>query len=99
MGLESGSVTPLGLLNDEGREATVFLDADLASGIIGVHPQRQHRHRLDAGGGSCARCREPWQRGVRRLAHVGCSLFSLDPNACEVVSRFEGRGVPRFIPF
>lgn len=38
MGLESGSVTPLGLLNDEGREATVFLDADLASGIIGVHP-------------------------------------------------------------
>ena len=38
MGLESGSVTPLELLNDEGREATVFLDADLASGIIGVHP-------------------------------------------------------------
>ncbi|WP_416335501.1 YbaK/EbsC family protein [Collinsella tanakaei] len=68
MGLESGSVTPLELLNDEGREATVFLDADLASGIIGVHPQRQHRHRLDAGGGSCARCREPWQRGARHRA-------------------------------
>lgn len=99
MGLEPGSVTPLGLLNDEGREATVFLDADLASGIIGVHPQRQHRHRLDAGGGSCARCREPWQRGARRLTHVSCNLFSLDPNASEVVSRFEGRGVPRFIPF
>lgn len=38
MGLESGSVTPLELLNDEGREATVFLDADLVDGIIGVHP-------------------------------------------------------------
>ena len=99
MGLESGSVTPLGLLNDEGQEATVFLDADLASGIIGVHPQRQHRHRLDAGGGSCARCREPWQRGARRLAHVGCNLFSLDPNASEAVSYLVSQGVLHLASF
>ncbi|WP_368284760.1 prolyl-tRNA synthetase associated domain-containing protein [Enorma massiliensis] len=38
MGLEPGSVTPLGLLNDEGRKVTLFLDADFAGGIIGVHP-------------------------------------------------------------
>ena len=38
MGLEPGSVTPLGLLNDEERRVALFLDADLAGGIIGVHP-------------------------------------------------------------
>lgn len=38
MGLEPGSVTPLGLFNDEGRKVTLFLDAELADGIIGVHP-------------------------------------------------------------
>ena len=38
MGLEPGSVTPLGLLNDEGRKVALFLDAELADGIIGVHP-------------------------------------------------------------
>lgn len=37
-GLEPGSVTPLGLLNDEERKVTPFLDSDLADGIIGVHP-------------------------------------------------------------
>ena len=40
MGLAPGSVTPLGILNDEERRVKVFLDADLAgeNGIIGVHP-------------------------------------------------------------
>lgn len=38
MGLESGSVTPLGLLNDEEWKMALFLDADLVDGIIGVHP-------------------------------------------------------------
>lgn len=38
MGLEPGSVTPLGLLSDEERRVALFLDADLAGGIIGVHP-------------------------------------------------------------
>lgn len=37
IGLEPGSVTPLGLLNDEERRVTLFLDADLADDIIGVH--------------------------------------------------------------
>lgn len=37
IGLESGPVTPLGLLNDEERRVTLFLDADLVDGIISVH--------------------------------------------------------------
>ncbi|MDE6973568.1 MAG: hypothetical protein K2P07_04545 [Lachnospiraceae bacterium] len=40
MGLTAGSVTPLGILNDETRKVKVFLDRDFLemSGIIGVHP-------------------------------------------------------------
>lgn len=38
MGLIPGAVTPLGLLNDEERKVTLFLDADLMGDIIGVHP-------------------------------------------------------------
>lgn len=38
MGLEPGSVTPLGFLNDGERKAALFLDVDLADGIVGVHP-------------------------------------------------------------
>ena len=37
MGLESGSVTPLGPLSDEERKAAFSLDADFADDIIGVH--------------------------------------------------------------
>lgn len=37
LGLIPGSVTPLGLLNDEGRRVEWFLDEDFA-GRIGVHP-------------------------------------------------------------
>lgn len=40
LGLAPGSVTPLGLLNDETREIPLFLDSDFrrAPGLIGVHP-------------------------------------------------------------
>ena len=40
LGLTVGSVTPLGVLNDEERKVTVFLDRDFfeESGLIGVHP-------------------------------------------------------------
>lgn len=40
LGLTAGSVTPLGVLNDEERKVTVFLDRDFLeeSGLIGVHP-------------------------------------------------------------
>lgn len=38
LGLTPGAVTPLGLLNDEERKVTLFLDATLADGIVGVHP-------------------------------------------------------------
>ena len=40
LGLTAGSVTPLGVLNDEERKVTVFLDRDFfeESGLIGVHP-------------------------------------------------------------
>ena len=40
LGLAAGSVTPLGVLNDEERKVTVFLDRDFfeESGLIGVHP-------------------------------------------------------------
>lgn len=36
--LTPGSVTPLGLLNDEERRVEFYLDADLADGMIGCHP-------------------------------------------------------------
>ena len=38
--LDPGSVTPLGLLNDESRSVVLFLDEDFCSGTggIGVHP-------------------------------------------------------------
>ena len=40
MGLTPGSVTPFGILNDAGRQITVFLDSGFLSppGLIGVHP-------------------------------------------------------------
>ena len=39
LGLEPGSVTPLGILNDEGRAVHVFLDEDFVRlGRIGVQP-------------------------------------------------------------
>ena len=40
LGLPAGSVTPFGVLNDEERKVTVFLDRDFleGSGLIGVHP-------------------------------------------------------------
>ena len=38
--LTAGSVTPLGVLNDEERKVTVYLDKDFFDepGLIGVHP-------------------------------------------------------------
>lgn len=39
LGLKKGSVTPLGILNDEERAVEVFFDADFCEmGKIGVHP-------------------------------------------------------------
>ncbi len=40
LGLTPGSVTPLGILNDENRIVNFFLDRDFESepGLIGVHP-------------------------------------------------------------
>ena len=38
MGLTPGSVTPLGLLNDEERRVYLYLDAAFAGNRIGVHP-------------------------------------------------------------
>lgn len=39
LGLEKGSVTPLGVINDHAHEVTVVLDADLAGrSKLGVHP-------------------------------------------------------------
>ena len=40
LGLTPGSVTPLGILNDENRIVKFFLDRDFESepGLIGVHP-------------------------------------------------------------
>ena len=37
LGLEAGSVTPLGLLNDEDCRVIFYLDAEF-TGLIGVHP-------------------------------------------------------------
>ena len=36
--LSPGAVTPLGLLNDEERKVTLYLDAAFCGGLIGVHP-------------------------------------------------------------
>ena len=40
LGLLPGSVTPLGLLNDEARQVKLFLDRDFLKppGLVGVHP-------------------------------------------------------------
>lgn len=38
LGLSAGSVTPLGLLNDDGARVELFLDSWFMDGIIGVHP-------------------------------------------------------------
>ena len=39
LALEAGSVTPLGVLNDEERKVSVFIDDELCeSGLVGVHP-------------------------------------------------------------
>ena len=40
LGLVTGSVTPLGVLNDQNLKVKVFLDQDFfeGSGLIGVHP-------------------------------------------------------------
>ena len=38
MGLIPGAVTPLGLLADEEKKVTMYLDASFADGLIGVHP-------------------------------------------------------------
>ena len=38
MGLIPGAVTPLGLLNDEERKVTLYLDSAFCGGLIGVHP-------------------------------------------------------------
>ena len=38
MGLVSGAVTPLGILNDEERKVTFYFDAEFMGGLAGVHP-------------------------------------------------------------
>jgi Ala-tRNA(Pro) deacylase len=38
MRLNPGAVTPLGLLNDEERKITLYLDSAFGNGIVGVHP-------------------------------------------------------------
>ena len=38
MGLTPGSVTPLGLLNDEGNIVKFYLDSEFNGTLIGVHP-------------------------------------------------------------
>ncbi len=40
MGLRPGSVTPFGILNDDGRKVSAFIDRDFMElpGFIGVHP-------------------------------------------------------------
>ena len=51
LGLEPGSVTPLGVLNDTERRVHVFLDAAFVSGTACAHrraSQRQHGDRLAA---------------------------------------------------
>ncbi|NLK67288.1 MAG: prolyl-tRNA synthetase associated domain-containing protein [Campylobacteraceae bacterium] len=36
--LTKGSVTPLGLLNDESRKVEFYLDSEFLYGLIGIHP-------------------------------------------------------------
>ena len=38
LGLYPGAVTPLGLLNDAACRVKLFIDRDLADGLVGVHP-------------------------------------------------------------
>lgn len=38
MGLTPGSVTPLGILNDEERRVHFYLDSEFSGNMIGVHP-------------------------------------------------------------
>ena len=38
LGLTPGSVTPLGVLNDAECRVSVYIDEELAHGLIGVHP-------------------------------------------------------------
>ena len=38
LGLIPGAVTPLGLLNDAACRVKLFIDRDLADGLVGVHP-------------------------------------------------------------
>lgn len=38
MDLTPGSVSPLGILNDEERKVTFFLDRAFEDGLVGVHP-------------------------------------------------------------
>lgn len=38
MELIPGAVTPLGLLNDEGRKVTLYLDCAFSDHLIGLHP-------------------------------------------------------------
>ena len=38
MDLTPGSVSPLGILNDEERKVTFFLDEAFKGGLVGVHP-------------------------------------------------------------
>ena len=40
LGLEDGSVTPLGILNDTQRQVIVYLDLDFRHEEIAVHPER-----------------------------------------------------------
>lgn len=40
LGLEKGSVTPLGILNDRERRVAVCIDAAFSGGLIGVHPNK-----------------------------------------------------------
>ena len=36
--LSPGAVTPLGLLNDEEKRVTLYIDESFMSGLIGLHP-------------------------------------------------------------
>lgn len=38
MQLIPGAVTPLGLLADEERQITLYLDSELLGGVVGIHP-------------------------------------------------------------
>ena len=38
LGLIPGAVTPLGILNDDECKVKVFIDEELAGGLIGIHP-------------------------------------------------------------